>query len=223
MSQDSNAQRPGPVEPDHLVIAAASLPQGMAWVEDRLGVAASSGGRHTAMGTHNAVVRLGWRLYLEIIAIDPEGIAPSRPRWFDLDHPAMRARLAEGPALTHWVARTSDIEDCARRCPELGTPAPMQRAGFAWRITLPADGRRPGGGLVPTLIEWSDPAHHPADALPESGVGLVAIAGEHPDPAAVRATLVKLGLQDTLKVTFGRWPRLAAMLRTPRGIVTLSG
>jgi hypothetical protein len=49
----------------------------------------------------------------------------------------------------------------------------------------------------------------------------VALAGEHPDPAPVRAALAALGLSETLKVTYGRSPRLAAMLRTPRGIVTL--
>ena len=62
---------------------------------------------------------------------------------------------------------------------------------------------------------------HPADALPDAGVRLVALAGEHPEPAPIRAALAALGLADTLKVTYGRAPRLAAMLRTPRGIVTL--
>jgi hypothetical protein len=50
---------------------------------------------------------------------------------------------------------------------------------------------------------------------------LVALAGEHPDPAPVRTALAALGLSETLKVTYGRSPRLAAMLRTPRGTVTL--
>lgn len=209
------------VEPDHLVVAAATLAQGIEWIEERLGVRAQPGGRHVAMGTHNAVVSLGRRLYLEIIAIDPDGVAPPRPRWFDLDGPTMRARLAEGPSLIHWVARTRDIETDAKRCAESGKPIAMQRGDFSWRITVPADGHRPGGGLVPTLIEWSDPARHPADALPESGVRPVALAGEHPEPARVRDALATLGLSDVLKVTYGRSPRLAAMLATPRGVVTL--
>jgi len=57
--------------------------------------------------------------------------------------------------------------------------------------------------------------------LPDSGIRLVALAGEHPDPATIRAALASLQLSDPLKVTYGRHPRLAAMLRTPRGIVTL--
>ena len=209
------------VEPDHLVVAAVTLPQGIEWIEERLGVRAQPGGRHVAMGTHNAVVSLGRRLYLEIIAIDPDGAVPARPRWFDLDDPAMRVRLDERPSLIHWVARTRGIETHAKRCAEYGEPIAMQRGDFDWRITVPADGHRPGGGLVPTLIAWSDPARHPADALPASGLRLVALAGEYPEPARVRDALAALGLSDLLKVTFGRSPRLAAMLATPRGIVTL--
>jgi len=207
--------------PDHLVVAATTLAAGSDWALQTLGVRPQPGGRHLAMGTHNALIGLGPRLFLEIIAIDPQGSAPARPRWFDLDDPRMRAKLAEGPALIHWVARTDNIAfDAARPQVEAGEIVPMQRGDFTWRITVPGDGRLPGGGLVPTLIQWSD-RRHPADALPDAGVHLVALAGEHPEPAPVRAALAALGLSETLKVTYGRSVRLAAMLRTPRGTITL--
>ena len=61
----------------------------------------------------------------------------------------------------------------------------MTRGDFAWRITVPDDGHLPQRGLVPTLIQWSD-ARHPADRLADSGLSLVALAGEHPEPAPVR-------------------------------------
>jgi len=51
-------------ELDHIVIGCASLDAGMRWVEARLGVAPVPGGRHLAMGTHNALVRLGQRNYI---------------------------------------------------------------------------------------------------------------------------------------------------------------
>ena len=218
----SSSSRPSPqLAPDHLVVAAASLAQGVDWIEARLGVRAQPGGAHVAMGTHNALLRLGDRLYLEIIANDPDGKAPGRPRWFDLDEPRMRAALAEGPALIHWVARTGDIETDASRSPvDLGEILPMQRGEYRWRITVRADGHLPERGLVPTLIEWPG-EHHPAARLPATGVELIAMAAEHPEPAPVRAALAALGLSETLKVTYERTPRLAAMLRTPRGVVTL--
>ncbi|HEX6138255.1 MAG TPA: VOC family protein [Casimicrobiaceae bacterium] len=206
---------------DHLIVAASSLQAGGDWIEDRLAVRARPGGRHLAMGTHNALVSLGPRLFLEIIAIDPEGAAPARPRWFDLDEPRMRARLAEGPALIHWVARSGDIDADATRCrTDLGPVVPMRRGELEWRITVPGDGHLPERGLVPTLIQWPD-RRHPADTLPDEGLRLVALAGEHPEPAPVRSAIAALGLAETLKVSYGRAPRLAAMLRTPRGVVAL--
>ena len=208
------------VEPDHLVVVADDLRAGCDWVEERLGVRPQPGGRHVAMGTHNAVLSLGRHFYLEVIAADPEGVKPQRPRWFDMDEPRMRAALAEGPHLAHWVARTADIDAAVARVPDLGAPTPMSRGDIHWRITIPDDGHRPGRGLVPTLIQWPD-ARHPTDHLPDSGCRLVAVAGEHPEPAAVRAELATLGLSDVMKVTYGKSPRIAAMIRTARGVATL--
>ena len=206
---------------DHLVVAAQALAEGCAFIEAQLGVRAQPGGKHVAMGTHNALVGLGPRQYLEIIAIDPEGVNPARPRWYDLDEPRMRAALAEGPRLIHWAAQTDDIDAAVARARiDLGVVHPITRGDLHWRITIPDDGHLPGAGLVPTLIEWPS-ASHPTDRLADSGIRLVALAGEHPDPAAIRAAIASLGLSETLKVTYGRHPRLAAMLRTPRGIVTL--
>jgi glyoxalase-like protein len=206
---------------DHIIVAAQSLADGCDFIEARLGVRPQPGGKHVAMGTHNALVGLGPRQYLEVIAIDPEGHAPARPRWFDLDEPRMRASLAEGPRLIHWAVRTDDIEAVQALCPiDQGVAHPMTRGDLNWRITIPDDGHLPGAGLIPTLIQWPD-AKHPSDRLPDSGIRIVTLGGEHPDPAPIRAALVALGLADTLKVTYAQYARLAAMLRTPRGIVTL--
>jgi hypothetical protein len=213
--------RLAPAVPDHLVLAAATLAQGVEYISDLTGVTPRPGGKHAAMGTHNALARLGERLYLEVIAIDPQGVKPARPRWFDLDSGDLAVDLIERPRLVHWVARTSDIEAAVARATEPpGEILPFERGDYRWRITVPADGHRPGKGLVPTLIQWDVP-QHPADALPAAGLSLVELAGSHPDPVPIRAALAALGLADALRVTFDREPRLAAMLRTPRGLVTL--
>jgi hypothetical protein len=173
------------------------------------------------MGTHNALLRLSERAFLEILAIDPEGTKPSRPRWFDLDNIALQAELTERPRLIHWVARTEGIEGVAASCPiPLGTVHPMSRGNYRWRITIPDDGSLPAKGIVPTLIEWDVP-QHPAESLPKSSVSLMSVAATHPEPASIRAALAALGVSDAVQVTYDRDTRLAAMLRTPRGIVTL--
>ena len=202
---------------DHLIVAAATLEQGEDHLEAKLGARPQRGGKHAAMGTHNSLLRLGPRTFLELIAIDPEGTAPTRPRWFSLD----TLRDLDPPRLIHWVARTDDIDAARRAGPvDCGPAHPMERGSFRWRITIPDDGSLPGDGIVPTLIQWSD-ARHPADTLPESGLRLAALAGAHPQPATIRAALAALGLGDDVKVTFSATPRLVAMLNTRRGAVTL--
>ena len=165
---------------DHIVIAAATLEEGAAWAANTLGVRTQCGGKHVRMGTHNRLLNLGGGTYLEIIAIDPEGEQPGQPRWFALDSSAMQVRLAQGPALIHWVARTDDIERDAVQSPlPLGTIHPMERGDLRWRITIPADGHLPGDGLVPTLIQW-DVDDHPAKRLPDSECRLIFLRGWHP-------------------------------------------
>ena len=207
---------------DHLIVAATTLADGIDYVASVVGVAPRPGGKHEAMGTHNALLKLGDRLYLEVIAIDPDGKKPARPRWFDLDNIAVQAELMEEPRLIHWAARTDDIERAAAMCTTpLGSVHAMSRGDYRWRITIPDDGKMPERGVVPTLIQWDVPAH-PADTLPSSNVTIAQFAATHPEPAAVRAALASLKLQDTLAVTYDRQTRLAVMLRTAQGIVTLS-
>ena len=120
---------------DHIIVAAATLAQGCDYVESGLGVRPQTGGRHVLMGTHNALLKLGPRLFLEVLSVDPRAPAPARPRWFDLDEPRMRASLTDGPRLVHHVARTDDIEALASGSPtDLGEILQLTRGDFRWRI-----------------------------------------------------------------------------------------
>jgi len=206
---------------DHLVVAGVTLAQAIEWFADLTGVAARTGGQHVRMGTHNALAKLGDRAFVELIAIDPSLRKPARPRWFDLDNSKLALTLGEQPRLVHWVARTTDLDGLVARAKhEAGTAMSMARGDFQWRITVPDDGHRPGDGVLPTLIQW-DVEKHPADGLPDAGIALEQLAASHPEPETIRASLKALGLGDALRVTYDVSPRLAAMLRTPRGLVTL--
>lgn len=179
---------------DHLVVAARTLEEGAAWVEQRLGAATVPGGKHTGMGTHNRLLSLGARCYLEVIAIDPDATPPKRPRWFGLDRPEVVAALAKSPRLLHWVCRT-DILDAARGiAPEaFGDVIPFERGDYRWRITVPADGAQPMQGELPTLIEWQG-ERHPIDELSTSGCTLRRLTIELPEGAESREPLIKLGI-----------------------------
>ncbi|WP_040158708.1 VOC family protein [Nigerium massiliense] len=166
---------------DHLVIAAPTLDEGR-WLAETLGVEPSPGGRHAGLGTHNALVSLGPDSYLELIARDPDAPAPERPRPFGLD----TLDLTTGPRLIHWVARVDDLDH-----PDA---IAMQRGENRWRLTVPADGHLPGGGVEPSLIAWETP--RPSTSLPDQGLRLVELALVTPDPDALGDTLSGLGLAD---------------------------
>jgi Glyoxalase-like domain len=113
------------LELDHLVVAATSLKEGRIFVREHLGLEMQPGGRHDRMGTHNCLLRIGAKSYLEVIAVDPDGIKPVVSRWFGLDS------FASKPRLLHWVARvtTGDLEEVC--LPKHGAVHAMTRGSFS--------------------------------------------------------------------------------------------
>lgn len=203
---------------DHLVVACADLDQGSAWAVDALGAEPQPGGQHAAMGTHNRLLKLGPRVYLELLAIDPNAAALSHPRWFSLDDPGVRARAARSPFLLAWVASTTDIVEAVTRVPALGEPRAFTRNAYAWRLTVTEDGVLPFGGVLPAAIEWS--GAHPCDALEERGCALIELRLSHPAATSVLPLFRELRIAGPLQLKPG--PKsLCAVLRTPRGEVEL--
>ena len=219
---------------DHLVVAARTLDEGVAWCEATLGVVPGPGGEHALFGTHNRLLRLRCehapRAYLEIIAVNPQA-TPTRPaglqRWFDLDDPALQARLVQhGPQLVHWVASVPDIDAATRqltalgihRGPAIAASRPTPSGLLQWRISVRDDGQRLFGGALPTLIQWGDV--HPADTMPASGLTLQSLALSHPEAPQLQQALDAIGL-DLMAVTTGP-AALTALLDTPLGPRRLS-
>jgi hypothetical protein len=167
---------------DHLAIACTALAEGVAAVEDALGVALAPGGQHAHMATHNRLLNLG-DLYLEVIAPDPGQPAPAWPRWFDLD------RFTGPPRLTNWVAACDDLAaELALSPAGTGSPIALQRGDFRWQMGVPDDGRLPFDGVFPALIQWHGRAH-PAARLPDAGIRLTVMDITHPDADALNAAL----------------------------------
>lgn len=96
---------------DHLTVIAPTLAEGVEHVRACLDLDVPFGQRHAYMGTHNHLLQLGSSVYLEIVAPDPDGRAPGRPRWFGLDdRKRVREAWDEGRRLRGWVARTDGID-----------------------------------------------------------------------------------------------------------------
>lgn len=210
-----------PCELDHLVIGAASLEAGVRFIRDKLGVDITPGGKHESMGTHNHLMRLGRGSFLEVIAIDPDAGDPPRPRWYELDDPAMQLRLRAGPSLIAWVIRSTNIiaavEDAAV---PLGVITSVRRGDLSWRLTVTADGRMPGGGTIPHVIEWDD-GRRPWESMPDLGCSLASLTLADPDGGWLDDALRSLGVDSLpeVRVLEGGPPRLSAKIVTPSGRV----
>ena len=204
---------------DHLILGAADLDRGIAWVESLTGVKAVAGGRHPGAGTRNELISLGGRRYLEILAPDPRQTVYSSP---------MDVRSFAEPRLITWAAATSDIDGVAKSTraagrevlgPAEGSRARPDGSALKWR-TLRLVGE-PGSGVVETMpffIEWAAGSTHPSQDSP-AGCELEWLEFEHPDPGRVTGVLTKLGIE--AKVKRAGKAGLIATLKTPKGRVEL--
>jgi hypothetical protein len=202
---------------DHLAIVAPSLAEGVAHVQDVLGVEMGPGGQHPLMGTHNRLIGLGSACYLEVIAIDPKAPPPvGLKRWFGLDGTQdVRRRWDEGRRLAAWVARVADLDAAIKGQSSLyGEATQLSRGALTWRFGVRADGQIPARGAAPYLIEWPD-GKGPAATMPASGLTLRRLVVTSPDPAMLPAAPAGVAYEKGAEVA------LVAEIATPRGIAIL--
>ena len=203
---------------DHLVFGVPHLDQGIDMLERQTGVRPAFGGRHPGRGTHNALLALGGRQYLEVIAIDP-----SQANAAGLLFPELRT-LSQ-PAFVSWAIAVGDVADAARRARAAGCEAigPLEGARaradgslLAWRTLRVV---HPSMGLVPFFIAWGSDAAHPSQDAP-AGCTLAGLEMEAPDSSSMVRLLKELGAD--AQVVPGPRTRLKARLQTPKGPVELA-
>ncbi len=198
---------------DHLVYAVPELASGVRVVESRLGVSFSPGGRHPGLGSHNALLRIGPRAYLEVVAPDPAQPKPAGGHWFATPNTDL-------PALVAWCARTDDLHSLAAD-PGGRLVGPVRRMSrinpggdtVSWTLTMPLH-PPPHRGAVPFFIDWGA-TRHPCATLPDVGVRIKNLVARSPHARIVqddlRALSVDLDVEDSAE------PGLAAALETADG------
>lgn len=210
---------------DHLVVGAATLDEGVAYVEQKLGVVVPYGGIHPGMGTHNHLVKLGEEIFLEIIAVNPDSRVPDRPRWFSLDEPGFQNSLRKSPRLVTWVVNTMDIFERVKDAAcSFGTPEILTRGHLSWQFALPADGRLLGGGMLPYIIQWQT-SEHPATGMADVGLRLISLTAYHAHPVWFEKVLASIGAEKVIEireVNSEKKQSLEAVISTPLGERTLS-
>ena len=205
---------------DHFTVGTESLEAGASALAEVLGLTIPRGSKHDAMSTHNCVCQAGNSSFFELISIDPDAPDPGRARWFSLDDPATRARIAERPRALNWVVNTPDLDAVVAGSPvDLGEIVHFRRGERTWRLTVPSDGSMAERGLIPAFIEWS-PGPHPSAGQQDIGLRLEQIVLTHPDPAAMKTALAALKVDHLAEVREGD-QGLAFEVTTPGGTVTL--
>jgi hypothetical protein len=209
-----------PLALDHILLGVGDLDRGIAWVEQLTGVRAVFGGVHPGRGTRNALLSLGSRRYLEIIAPDPQqpqqGMAEALA--------AMRE-----PRLFNWAVRTYDITAAARRAvaggfavdgPAEGSRTRPDWKTLRWKTCRLKDDH---GGLLPFFIEWiftesSPESLHPSQDAP-AGCTLKQFFLQSPSPQEIGKLCHGLGVD--VSVERGESPLLRARIACGKGEVLL--
>ena len=183
---------PVPAMLDHVLLGCSDLQLGIDFVEKRTGVRAAFGGVHPGRGTQNALLSLGERQYLEIIAPDPAQGSSTNARSLSLQ------KLTE-PRLVGWAAHPGSLEEFAKK---------LRGAGVSFDGPTPGSRKRPDGrvlqwqtldlkddasGLLPFFIEWSADSPHPSKDAP-GGCHLVGFELATPNPEAVKRMAARLSL-----------------------------
>ncbi|HEX7287795.1 MAG TPA: VOC family protein [Candidatus Angelobacter sp.] len=204
-----------PAELDHILLGVSDLESGIAWVEQRTGVRAAVGGVHPGRGTRNALLSLGSRHYLEIIAPDPQqpGIG-----MYD------RLSAMKEPRLFDWAVHTNDIDAAAKRAvaagfaidgPRDGSRARPDGKTLHWKSFNLKDDR---GGLLPFFIEWGRESVHPSEDAPK-GCTLKRFWLELPAEGELAKECKNLGVE--VAVERAKQARLRAVIATPKGDIEL--
>lgn len=208
---------------DHLTVIAPTLSEGVAHVKQCLGIDVPFGTRHLYMGTHNHRLQLGNNVYLEVVALDPEGAVPGRARWFGLDNQAqVRADWDAGRRLRSWVANTETIASVLSRHGAIfGDQVPLPTGDPSFAFSIPPDGSLPLNGAVPSLIDHKGDPTSMAE-IPDLGARLRAFTLEHPDPSAIAALYRDLAIDPSPVIVSGPSVRYRAEIETPAGLKELT-
>ena len=141
---------------DHIVFGSSTLEEGTEFVENILQAKLSDIGYHKDMGTHNRVIRISEKIYLEVIAIDPKISNLNNRKWFNLDNSKLQSKLKKSPQIIGYVIENNEINVTKYH----DTFFESSRDIYKWQFSMPTsnnnilDSEIIETGIIPSLISW---------------------------------------------------------------------
>jgi len=205
------------VQIDHLIWVAPTLRRGCDQLFELTGLEAAYGGVHATRGSHNAIIPLSGRSYVEVLSIDPAQTSGLTREWLlqardrsglatfaiassDLD------QLADAAGRAGLVAHVSELN--SRRTPEgkLLRWRGMQISGHSF------------GAAMPFFIEWLEGCH-PCEGPSTATLGDVVVGTPHASGLAHAARA--LGIEHLFRIEAGAFSGISACLHTPQRTASL--
>ncbi|WP_038360969.1 VOC family protein [Bosea sp. UNC402CLCol] len=203
---------------DHLTVIAPTLAEGVDHVRACLDIDVPFGQRHAYMGTHNHLLQLGNMVYLEIVALDPDGRRPDRARWFGLDdQKQVRRDWDTGRRLRGWVARTDDIDGVLKGREQIfGRKIALPMDAPSFDFAIPDDGALPPDG-APSIIDRRGKPRSMA-SMADLDARLLCFWFEHPEAGTMGTLFRELAVDRPPIAVPGPELRYGALIETPGGV-----
>lgn len=141
---------------DHIVFGSFTLDEGTKFVENILQAKLSEIGYHKDIGTHNRVIRISEKVYLEVIAIDPKTSKLNNRKWFNLDNSKLQSKLKKSPQVIGYVIENDNMNITKYYDPFFES----SRDIYKWQFAMPTfnknilDSEIIEAGMIPSLISW---------------------------------------------------------------------
>jgi len=141
---------------DHIVFGSFTLDEGTKFVENILQAKLSEIGYHKDIGTHNRVIRISEKVYLEVIAIDPKTSNLNNRKWFNLDNSKLQSKLKKSPQVIGYVIENDNMNINKYYDPFFES----SRDIYKWQFAMPTfnnnilNSEIVEAGMVPSLISW---------------------------------------------------------------------
>jgi len=201
---------------DHIIIGCNDLDRGIDLVKENTGVRPTLGGVHPGRGTRNALLSLGERRYLEIIAPDSsQGQIVHFPQILGMTEPRLIGWAVHPPdiAATAKLLRENQI---AFKGPDDGSRQLPDGHVLNWKTINLADDRH---GILPFFIEWSADSVHPSkDAPKKCQLDYFTVMGV--DPAELSQVFQRIGVEAIVERSDR--DRLRAHITGPKGELGIS-